>query len=135
MKMCINTCDVTHEELGAYRMARDVADVEVRNACLNHYQNPFKLEKVPGDLFNIVTASKFCQPLWYSGTMRAVGSEGSPSARVRILSTSSTSLINHQGDEKGSDFTIVGDTVPVKLFALLRKGWPLRLHGKQSNGC
>ncbi|MPC52587.1 hypothetical protein E2C01_046458 [Portunus trituberculatus] len=24
---------------------------------------------------------------WYSGTMRALGSEGSPSARVRILST------------------------------------------------
>ncbi|MPC50236.1 hypothetical protein E2C01_044060 [Portunus trituberculatus] len=26
-------------------------------------------------------------PLWYSGTMRALGSEWSPSARVRILST------------------------------------------------
>ncbi|MPC24025.1 hypothetical protein E2C01_017098 [Portunus trituberculatus] len=26
-------------------------------------------------------------PPWYSGTMRALGSEGSPSARVRILST------------------------------------------------
>ncbi|MPC22304.1 hypothetical protein E2C01_015314 [Portunus trituberculatus] len=27
-------------------------------------------------------------PPWYSGTMRALGSEGSPSARVRMLSTS-----------------------------------------------
>ncbi|MPC41797.1 hypothetical protein E2C01_035403 [Portunus trituberculatus] len=26
-------------------------------------------------------------PPWYSGTMRALGSEGSPRARVRILST------------------------------------------------
>ncbi|MPC81102.1 hypothetical protein E2C01_075703 [Portunus trituberculatus] len=26
-------------------------------------------------------------PTWYSGTMRALGSEGSPSARVRILPT------------------------------------------------
>ncbi|MPC94391.1 hypothetical protein E2C01_089557 [Portunus trituberculatus] len=27
------------------------------------------------------------KPPWYRGTMRALGSEGSPSARVRILST------------------------------------------------
>ncbi|MPC31440.1 hypothetical protein E2C01_024729 [Portunus trituberculatus] len=30
---------------------------------------------------------KLMGPPWYSGTMRALVSEGSPSARVRILST------------------------------------------------
>ncbi|MPC69224.1 hypothetical protein E2C01_063442 [Portunus trituberculatus] len=47
------------------------------------------LELIGVDMIDYIVNSEYDNslgPPWYSGTMRASGSEGSPSARVRILS-------------------------------------------------